>query len=405
MGTASDSTTAEFDLGTKSQSSNTRDIITISDVVNGAVNTPTANELQLENMFSDKTDVADSDAVTWKWAVCTRVPNGAGGSGEEGTRTANIDTTTSDKMYHSIGSASTKGTCSRELNKMLTGDFSISAKIDLGSGYDTTYRFYGLFFYIDANNYAQLERCKTGIGHHMRLYTVVSGVGSVVGTYLTSDTTIQLRIRRSGTTLYADYGLNQDDTYTGTWTKTGFSSSNGYFFTRLTSTTNNGQSIGNWHAIKVESGGFSSSGYYKTSGTFVGRTIDCGAINQKVTNLSLTVNCPSSSSTIKNGASDALEIWENTINDFATATKLDGWTNAELLSAGMTEGGADSTIALSGLALGTKRYKWYKLWMTGSGTTTPKVKSVITTYATITTGRPNIQRMQMIEGMRSYGGI
>lgn len=56
-------TTADFDTFVKSESSGNREVITETDVVSGAVNAPAAGELQLENLFSDKFDVADADVL------------------------------------------------------------------------------------------------------------------------------------------------------------------------------------------------------------------------------------------------------------------------------------------------------------------------------------------------------
>ena len=371
IGTQTDTSTNDFDLGVKSQSSGNREIITVTDVVTGAANTPAAGELQLENLFSDKFDIADADGLTYKLRQSVALAS-------SGTRTQNIDTTVNDAFYQSVG-GDAAGAVNTSITQNLTGDFSIQVKLNI-TNFPASNTGWALFTCLyDNDNVMTIYRVKDGASNQLIFVRVIGGVTTQDVLTPCTDDTVSFRLRRVGTTLYGAYDLNQGETWTE-WTKTGGFTGDVEVILRFLSSANIGVRDGNWQDFKINSGTFASGGY-RTAGNFVSRVVDCLAANQKVTDVVLTVNCPSAATTLKNGATDALEIYENDVNDIATATKLDGWTNAELLTAGMTEAGVNSTITLSGLALGTKRYKWYKVFGIGSGTATFRVFDVTTTYA------------------------
>jgi len=368
--TQTDSTTADFDLGTKSQSSGNREIITVSDVVAGAANAPPANCLQLENLFSDKYNVADADALTAKWVEGSVFP-------PTGTQTANIDMTVNDALYVAVGSPTAVGNRSLEPPIKLTGNFSFQNIIDVTTAPMINGEYYILYTYQDANNYMYIARRFAGASDGILFYRVIGGVATS-DLLENPDKTVSLRLRRDGTTLYGGYDLAQGESFTE-WTVPGGFSGDVIVINRCVGVTTNGLRTAFKRNFKISSGAFVGGVGWRTSGNFIGRTFDTLSTDMKITAGQLHVNCPDANNTLKNGVNDAFEFYENTVNDFATATKLDGWTNAELLSAGMTEDGVDSTIDLTGLNLGTKQYKWYNLYKAGDGTTTPTVYDVTTT--------------------------
>jgi len=354
----------------KSQSNGNREIITVTDVVPGAANAPAAGGLQLENLFSDKFDIADADGLTAKWQDSVSSPS-------SGSNLSDINTTQANALYQKVTVAGNVPIAARALPQKLTGDFSVQVMLDLiTNNLDGNY--FQFYLVQDANNQMMIERYYYAGIQKILFWRNIGGVATSDG-FVTSDVSVSLRLRRVGSTIYGAYDVNQGETWTE-WTKTGAFSGDVEVILRTAGAAAAGVRDGYWRNFKINSGTIATGGY-RTSGNFVSRVVDCGAAGQKITRVVLGVNCPSAATTLKNGASNALELYENDVNNFATALKLDGWTNAELLTAGMTENGVNSTILLTGLTLGRRRYKWYKLFGIGSGTATFKVFDVTTTYS------------------------
>lgn len=248
--------TADFDAWLKSQSSGNREVITETDVVTGAANAPATGTLELENLFSDKFDVADADGLTYKLRQSVALAS-------SGTYAQNIDTTVNDAFYQSVGGGAA-GAVNTGLTQYLTGDFSVQVKLDI-TNFPASNTGWALFTLMtDADNYMVIYRYK-GASVNQLIFARASG-GVATQDILTpcTDDTVSFRLRRVGTTLYGAYDLNQGETWTE-WTKTSDFTTDVEVIFRFLSSGNTDVRDGYWRDYKINSGAFTSGGW-RTSG-------------------------------------------------------------------------------------------------------------------------------------------
>lgn len=349
-------TTANFDAGTKSQSSSNREVITISDVVSGAANSPAADELQLENLYSDKFDLADADGLTAKLEQANVLGTDAG------TFVSDIDTTVNDAYYmkvtHAGGIRAYKTT---NLKQKLTGAFDVRVNVDATSRTLNTH--VSFFLYKDATNYALLEFLHTGT---TRSVLKVGGT-STITPVTSSDNEVSFRITRDAANVIAFYyDLAGGNSWTLIYTAAGFSGDVYVCFDVASGITDGYVTEANYKSLAITSGTFASGGY-RTSGnwTSASQTMTAGKL---LYDLNL-----SHSGLDANNYIDKIEILDASDDSILTTYAGNITTGATTtLTASDFDNGFNSTLDTN---------IKIKLYLVGSGSATPVITEITGNYA------------------------
>jgi len=369
--------TSDFDAGVKSQPSpadGNYEIETITDNLKKA-----SDEIALADKYSDRYTLLDSDAITWKWQD---------GPYTTGSYARDINSTSAGKLYQRATYDTAPGCSSLLLTSTLAGgtDFDCHTRVTIVNwATPTSDSFHAIRARTSDDSYFCVIMLRKNSGFFASPYTgiwarVKTPGGTTDGTFATTDGDVWLRVSRSGNTASCSYKLAETDAWTTLASRTDFDTTlaiESILYSRQG--TNAGTTDANYDDFHIEVGTLSSP--YRTSGNWRSASLYT-ATPSKITRIVSNVKALATA-TIKNDTLDALELYAHSSDDFTAATKLEGWTNAELKTAGMTEDGVDSTIDLSNLDLGAHQYFWLKVFMEGDGAGTPLVYDFSMQYAPV----------------------
>ena len=223
-------TTAAFDAGTKSQSSGNYEIETITDNP-----TVSANRIQLASKYGDNFTLDDADGLTFK------ITN----QNDVGSPTCSI----SSNVYNvavDLNEDTGRGAAD------LSGDFEAIVKVHRTSFPPNTYSAMALRFYIDDNNWL-LARMFFTSAYFIGGSSKISG-STTSQNYSTSDSDIQFRIRRTGSDVYMDYDLNEGESWTNLYTRSGFPTGSGKIYMEARRQVNTGTVTGWYSEWKIPTG-------------------------------------------------------------------------------------------------------------------------------------------------------
>ena len=133
----------------------------------------------------------------------------------------------------------TKGQAIRELCGTVEGDFDISVKVDITDFPATTEAGNWLRAQISSNDNIYMGRRKSAVADVLRVDSYVGGVNDL-DEISTSDNSLTYRLRRTGTTFYADYDLNQGEDFSNLHTRTSVSTGPVRIWIYVAGTTTNG---------------------------------------------------------------------------------------------------------------------------------------------------------------------
>lgn len=251
-------TTADFDGGTKSNSSGNFEIETVTDNENN-----TANTIVLGNRRGDAFNFADADGLTWKWeehANTTVAP-----------AVRDIDTTVNDALYikQTMGTAGASHLCTTDT---MSGDFDI--RVNLLAAFENGNQYVYHRFWISDNDQVYIVIRKSAAGAYTLISTtIIGGVAGSTTTASWTDYDLSFRITRVGDAVTTYYDLAGGDS----WTQhravaSGFSTDPGVYVVGVYHGVTNGSTYATYSSLRYDTATWTTA-TYRTSGNWKSNTI------------------------------------------------------------------------------------------------------------------------------------
>jgi len=190
MGTHKFDTNAEFDAGTKSVSDEAWEMETLTD------NPSARSYISIANKKGSYFTCPSTDGLNWKWTTSAI-------HADAGTYETDIATTTSGYYMKTTGTSRVY----RMLDDTAAGNFDYQVRMYPTGNLDAIIGYSGLYFMIDANEFAQIYFQKVGASYSVQSSVYTNGVSTFASVSLDSDEMdygFYLRIKRVTNTCHCD---------------------------------------------------------------------------------------------------------------------------------------------------------------------------------------------------------
>ena len=355
-------TTSDFDAGAKYSSDGNYEIETNTD--NPSI---PADQIQLTNKKGDKFNLTDSDADTWKWTITggvwTAPPQG------DTIRSINVDSP--GKLRLGITNSNGSGDLVAYIDQLFTGDFEAQIKVDRITGSESHNWQLWFAFLKKHPDYDRPMGGRGGIiGLEYSIYQEGYSIKGFIkedwttidsGYYTTSDSSIAVKVKKTGSTITVYYDLDADrDPYV--WTELASANvtwDSGYVTLLARHGSTYPDVVGDFDNFQITSATF-TTGSYRISGDWLSDTISM-TLGNSLFNTTIYYSGVSSSNYI-----DKIEWLVNGVVEATYDTNIISDNSKTIKNSDLTSGSFNNV---------DQDFK-IKVYLVGSGTGSPSVSKI-----------------------------